>query len=249
MLSFDCHSAIENYLSGRTSILPFTGNLVNIHFITTYLPHESDNPHAGLKTAVRYRLANRNTCIILLSFLPMYEIRKHDTFGILNLTSAYFLQLPFENEVFVETLVQCTTPLIIPDQEWKQFSTNACKTLLKEELGKIRHGGQLDIGNKIIYPLLASCFAYKHDPSIYGPLIEQQLLNLQQFVNRQDLKNLFVLTDKANDLPDVDLVKISTFLSTLKNLADKSEINHAAVEQLIIKINNFSLIYNELISQ
>ncbi|MCK9235117.1 MAG: hypothetical protein M0P09_02235 [Acholeplasmataceae bacterium] len=246
MLTFHCHPIVEKMLSEIAELLSPYPSKRDIHFITTYFPQLNSMPLGGLKEAVYHRLVSHNDYIVLLSFHDVESIRRHDTYKILDLNGTYFLRLPFNLNEIQLIYNKCSVPLGKTEPEWQFFATETCKSMLKEEISKLKHSGKLAIGNTIIYPLRAACIAHEHNTSAYHILINELLQKLKLFLIKEELSNLLLLADVAKALDDVFLNKVTASISILQDIAGDSGKREISIPELIKKTNNFIRIFDHL---
>lgn len=246
MLSYQCHPAVEEFLKS-TIVREYTGEgQADIHFITTYLPDVSNSPHEGLNQAVHYRLQSPNTYIVLLSFLTQNELKKQDKYGLLSLPGTLFLRLPIGVMELFWIWAKCITPLRISASELKTFAIKVYPDCLKNELSKLKHGGQWDIGNKIIYPLRTACLGHINNPSEYQNVIGNQMQKLHDFISNSEINNFLIMTEKTNGLDNDFLKTLQVFAFSFRKLDEQYVKHKISVVDILNEINNFSGIYNKL---
>ncbi|MBL0335645.1 MAG: hypothetical protein IPP73_10195 [Chitinophagaceae bacterium] len=116
------------------------------------------------------------------------------------------------------------------------FSTNACKTLLKEKISALKHGKKLELISHVTTPLGGSCRAMSINPTEFIPIIKRQLQSVKQFISAE-LSDVIDMATIARNMNDSYLQNVVQFADSLNNLKDFSFNSEFNVTPLLILIN------------
>ncbi|MEI6554605.1 MAG: hypothetical protein WCL70_03370 [Paludibacter sp.] len=241
MLQFVCHPALENLLTTSKEGVKCVTLPNNAVIISDFLPKASQPIHAGLLEATKYRLTHPTHFIFFASFFPKEKLLPFDTFGILTLTGTEFIRLPFYNDQFFITLLEKQkTEFNLSRAEWETFAIRACKALLKEKLSVLKHGGKLDLVNKLTLKIrleAQNCLFYGQDIKV---LRECLRTSIELYKKIDEIDELIELSNVSKNLPDEYLQIVAKFvegLYYLESLANEPEINVFSLISYIDKLN------------
>jgi len=237
MIDTIAHPAIEKLLLSSKTEMKCFQSCVDVVIVSDYFPQQNSDIHNGLIEAVKCRLTNPSCYIFIASFFSKEELVLHDTFGILSFRGTEFIRLPFSvDELYSAIERYAGIELLIPEEEWVLFSTNACTALVKERISVLKHGGKLDFVNSITGPLRAAAIGSSSFPELL-PVVKEHLQSVKCYTAKKEIAELSLLANASASLPDPFLQSVSHFANGLRQLemhASQEDIN---IKQLISEID------------
>lgn len=249
-MRFLCHPALEQLLEQSKVVEQYQHSSVGITFISSYLPQYPGGVHSGLLQAVMFRLAHPTGLIIMLSFHAKAALMPHDTLGILSLYGTEFLRLPFSIQHLHHLLdayqqKDSEAAFRIPEGEWAQFATAACKALLAQKLRILNHGNKLDFVNHTTGPLRSVCVDALLLPFLQT-VVKEQLQYLRSFVAQDEMAELLNLANVAHTSNDTLLRRVAVFAEHLGQLVDYASHEALDLKKLIFVIDNVNKSLSQL---
>jgi len=240
MLQFVCHSSLENLLATSKEGMNCVTLTNNAVLISDFLPQNPQPIHAGLLEAVKYRLFHPSEFIFIASFFPKEKLIPLDTFGILSLNGTEFIQLPFHIDQFLGTLEdKQKIEFNLSKDEWETFAIRACKALLKKKMSILKHGGKLDLVNKLTLKIrleAQNCLFYGQDINV----LRECLKSVKLYREIEEIAELIELSNVSKNFPDDYLQTVAEFvngLNYLESLANEPEINVFSLISYIDTLN------------
>jgi hypothetical protein len=252
MLQFVCHPSIENLLNTCREGMNCATLPVKAVIFSDYLPQVTSSPiHAGLLESVKYRLAQPTHLIYFASFLPKEKLLQHDRLGILSLTGTEFIHLPFDpNQFYVELDSRYLVECVIPETEWVEFATNACKTLLKEKLSILKHDDvhPFFIHSTLILPLYLEVWNYTNNLIDVEHLKSRLTSLVPNFTYNKEILELSALSNVSVSFQDEFLQTVSQFVKDLEKLSSYVSQEQININELSSDLHKLDNTYNKIIT-
>lgn len=249
MLQFVCHPVLQNLLTTSKEGMNGITSKNNAVLISDFLPTTSPSIHAGLLEVVKYRLFNPSEFIFFASFFPKEQLLPLDTFEILTLTGTEFIRLPLQSDhllLLIEEKQRTETNLSKSD--WETFAIQALKTLLKEKLSVLKHGGKFDFVNNVTFALRIEAQNCLENPLRIIEL-KKLLVSVTSYGQNKEISELIAMSGLCDGLTDQFLQNVSEFTKRFIQLESYESQQQIDFHLLISDIDKLNTVSSNIINQ
>lgn len=225
MLIYHCHPALEKVLKQNLAVSSGQFDAGHdIYMVSTFLPQHYTDPYGGIEEAVQLRVKNQHTWIVLFSFMDIEHLKPVDQFNLLSLKGAVFLRLPFQTQGLEAALATYASTLPnLSDTEWQSFIENVSVSKIKMIISSLKHGGKLDLGNKILNPMRMAALTLIDFPS-QNKSIEQIIVNkieeLKKYLQQDEIRELMKWKEMSKNTFNPSLLLVQKFIYKLSILTE-----------------------------
>jgi hypothetical protein len=194
MVNCQLHPLVFKHLN-----LNYDTGLYRKHILVSYSDEVNDRiVFPGIRQAAIYRLKYPEVHLFFFSFLPIEVLQLKDNYGILSLTGTHFVRLPCDNSKLHGLVKNVTHPaLIINSDQWKLFSENASRLLLRERIAEMMHSKKHAVGNQALHPLRAAAVMLLNNPDNANckQAFVSRLDAYKDYMNKPHMREIFEWTE------------------------------------------------------
>ncbi len=246
MLNCQLHPSVFKHLN-----LNYDTGLCRKHILVSYCDEVNDRiVFRGIRQAAIYRLRHPEMHLFFFSFLPIEVLQLKDNYGILSLSGTHFVRLPCDSSSFHGLIKDVTNSFsAINSHDWKIFSENASRLLLKERIAEMMHSNKHALGNQALHPLRAAAVMLLNNPDNVNckKAFVSRRDAYKDYMDKPHMREIFEWTEILENPNDHFLTRTIDFARQLEKIATYgSSMKHAnSLISEIDKANNLiKLLYS-----